>query len=76
MELEESSVVDEKMIKEDLTSICKDLEELGYEPIKLLVAYLISGDPGYITGLKECRDRLLKYKREDIIETLLVNFIN
>ena len=61
-------------IKEDLVSIFNDLNEIGYEPTKQIVAYLISGDPGYISSHKDCRSRILKFKREDIIETMLINF--
>lgn len=80
MNLEETSVVDtltivSEDVRKELSSICEDLQEHGYEPTKQLVAYLISGDPGYISSYKECRNRITKYKREEIIETLLVNFI-
>ena len=63
-------------IKSSLISICEDLEERGYNPTKQIVAYLISGDPGYISSYKECRNRILEFKREDILELMLVNFIN
>ena len=81
MKLDETTVVDTKTIvsentRKELSSICEDLKEHGYEPTKQIVAYLISGDPGYISSYKECRNRILKYKREEIIETLLVNFID
>ena len=80
MNLEETSVVDtltivSEDVRKELSSICEDSQEHGYEPTKQLVAYLISGDPGYISSYKECRNRIMKYKREEIIETLLVNFI-
>ena len=68
-------IIDEKT-KSALISIIDDLEERGYEAIKQIVAYLISGDPGYISSYKECRNRILEFKREDIIELVLVNFIN
>ena len=81
MPSDDTTVVDTKTIvdkgtKDDLKSICNDLEERGHEPVKQMVAYLISGDPGYISSYKECRNRILKYKREDILEVMLVNFIN
>ena len=80
MENDKTTVVDtksivNKSIKDDLISIFNDLEERGYEPVKQMVAYLISGDPGYISSYKECRNRILKFKREDILEVMLVNFI-
>ena len=53
----------------------KYLEERGYNPTKQIVAYLVSGDPGYISSYKECRNRILKFNREDILEVMLVDFI-
>ena len=81
MDTSETTVVDTITImrqstKEDLVSIYNDLEERGYEPIKQIVAYLISGDPGYISSYKECRSRITKYSREDILEVMLNDFIN
>ena len=80
MKATETTVVDTKSIidkstKDDLVSIFNDLEERGYEPVKQMVAYLISGDPGYISSYKECRSRVLRYKREDILEVMLMNFL-
>lgn len=79
MEESKTTVVDtqsiiDKSTKDDLISIFNDLEERGYEPVKQMVAYLISGDPGYISSYKECRSRVLKYNREDILEVMLINF--
>lgn len=80
MSKDETTVVDTARIldqnaKEELTSICNDLSERGYNPTKQIVAYLVSGDPGYISSYKECRDRILKFNREDILEVMLVSFI-
>lgn len=81
MDRNETTVVDtdsiiKKNTKETLLKICEDLEERGYNPIKQIVAYLVSGDPGYISSYKECRMRILEFKREDILELMLVNFID
>lgn len=73
-EVDTETIVDNN-IKSSLISICEDLEERGYNPIKQIVAYLISGDPGYISSYKECRSRILKFKREDILELMLVKYI-
>ena len=58
-------------IKETLVSVCEDLEEREYDPIKQILGYLISGDPGYISSYKNCRNRITKYDREDILEILI-----
>lgn len=81
MKLNETSVVDTKTIinentKRELISICEDLSDRGYEPVKQIVAYLVSGDPGYISSYKECRTRITKFQREEILELMLTNFIN
>ena len=80
MEKDKTTVVDVKKIesqniKSTLKEICLDLEDRGYNAQKQIVAYLVSGDPGYISSYKECRNRILKYKREDILEVMLVNFL-
>lgn len=76
----ETTVIDTETIinqnaKRELINICRDLEERGYNPTKQIVAYLISGDPGYISSYKECRNRILEFNREDILELMLVDFI-
>ena len=81
MHLDETTVVDTKTIinentKKELINISKDLEDRGYEPVKQIVAYLISGDPGYISSYKECRNRITKFQREEILELMLTNFIS
>lgn len=80
MKNDETTVVDTDSIintntRKTLIKICEDLEERGYNPTKQIVAYLISGDPGYISSYKECRSRILEFKREDILELMLVDFI-
>ena len=62
-------------IKTTLQKICEDLDERGHNSIKQIVAYLISGDPGYISSYKECRNRILEFKREDILEIMLESYI-
>ena len=80
MEMDETSIVDTQTVvnentKRELINISKDLEERGYEPVKQIVAYLVSGDPGYISSYKECRNRITKFQREEILELMLNSFI-
>ena len=71
-----TELIIDKNAKSTLLKICEDLQERGYNPTKQIVAYLVSGDPGYISSYKECRTRILEFKREDILELMLVNFIS
>ena len=78
MEMDETSVVDTQTVinentKRELINISKDLEERGYEPVKQIVAYLVSGDPGYISSYKESRNKISKLERTKIIEVLVRN---
>jgi len=61
-------------IKETLISVCDDLEEREYDPIKQILGYLISGDPGYISSYKECRKRIMLLDRNAILEVVLKEF--
>lgn len=72
--IDTESVID-RNTKTTLVKICEDLEERGYNPIKQIVGYLISGDPGYISSYKECRSRIQEFKREDILELVLTNYV-
>ena len=78
---DETTVVDTETIVDNntrrtLIKICEDLQERGYNPVKQIVAYLVSGDPGYISSYKECRSRILEFKREDILELMLSKYIS
>ncbi len=80
MEKDKTTVVDVKKIesqniKSTLKEICLDLEDRGYNAQKQIVAYLVSGDPGYISSYKECRNRILEFKREDALELMLDEFL-
>ncbi len=77
---DKTTVVDTKTIlnnniRSTLLGICEDLSERGHNPVKQIVAYLVSGDPGYISSYKECRRRILEFKIEEILEVMLEEFI-
>ncbi len=65
----------DKNIKKTLKKIFEDLEERGYDPVKQITGYLISGDPGYISSYKECRSRILEMDRNSIVELMLKSYI-
>ena len=64
-----------KNIKKELVSICIDLVERGYDPIKQIAEYVISGDPGYISSYKECRSRIQKFDRNILVELMLHSYL-
>ena len=65
----------DKNTKQVLRKIFEDLEERGYDPVKQITGYLISGDPGYISSYKECRTRILDIDRNTLIELMLKGYV-
>ncbi len=62
-------------IKKELVGISIDLVERGYDPIKQIAEYIISGDPGYISSYKECRSRIQKIDKTALIELMLHSYL-
>lgn len=58
-----------------LLTVYEALMEKGYNPINQLVGYFISGDPAYITSHKQVRSLIRRIERDDLIEELLVNYL-
>ena len=52
------------------------LKEKGYDPINQLVGYLMSGDLGYISSYKECRNKISKLDRSMILEVILKRYLD
>ena len=62
-------------IKQVLKEVSLCLEELDYNPIRQIAGYLQSGDITYISSYKDCRSKLAKYNRSEILETILRDFL-
>lgn len=75
-DLYDVSSVKKKQISVTLSEICKALKERGYNPVNQLVGYLISGDPGYISSYKDCRNKLLEFDRAEIVAIILEDYLN
>lgn len=68
--------LNEKLVLDTLNDIYDALEERGYNPFNQIVGYLISGDLGYISSYKECRNRIAKLDRSMIVEVILRKYLN
>lgn len=62
---------DKALTEAILTEVYNALLERGYDPIKQLTGYLMSGDPGYISSYKDARKKITGIDRSKIIEYLL-----
>lgn len=68
--------VNEELVYDTLSDIFDDLEERGYNPVNQIVGYLMSGDLGYISSYKECRNKISKLDRSMILEVILKRYLD
>lgn len=62
---------DDRNVEKILEDVYFALEERGYDPLKQLVGYLTSGDPGYISSHLEARRKICSIERSKILEVVL-----
>lgn len=62
---------DTALVEAILQEVFIALKEKGYDPVKQLVGYLMSGDPGYISSYKDARKKLTSIDRSRILEFLI-----
>ncbi len=77
--MNETIVIDTDCIKnEDIKSTLRDIinymNDAGYNAYKQITEYLITGEVGYITSYKECRSRIEKINRRDLVEFMLKEY--
>lgn len=78
--MEETIVIDTETInnesvKSDLKEIILDLEDRDYNAYKQITEYILTGEVGYISSYKECRNRITKINRRDLVENMLKEYI-
>ena len=66
----------EEEIKNTLQEVYDALKEKGYNPINQLVGYILSEDPTYITTHQGARNKIKKLDRDDILQSLLKNYLS
>lgn len=71
----------EELITEEINaahvigSVCKALQDKGYNPINQIVGYLLSGDPAYITSHNNARSLMRKLERDEILEEFVRAYV-
>lgn len=63
-------------IREIMHSVYAALLEKGYDPINQLVGYILSEDPTYITNHNNARALIRRLDRDEIMASLLKNYLN
>ncbi len=65
-----------EVLREKLQNVYESLVEKGYNPINQIVGYIISEDPTYITNYNNSRAIISKIDRDELLRTLVEDFIN
>lgn len=62
-------------VRETFKVVYEALKVKGYNPINQIVAYIMSGDPTYITGYNNARNLMSKLEPDEILEILVKEYI-
>ena len=65
----------QKVVREVMLEVARSMKEKGYNPVDQLAGYLLSGDPTYITSYKDARTKLREFERYEILEDLLIAYL-
>ncbi len=70
------NMIKKKLVQTTLEEVCEALKERGYNSINQVVGYLISGDPGYISSYKDCRNKIMEFDRAELLAVVLEDYLN
>ena len=62
-------------VHDTLKAVYEALEIKGYNPVNQIVAYIMSGDPTYITGYNNARNLMSKLEPDEILEILVKEYL-
>ncbi len=62
-------------VKEIMAVVYDALKQKGYNPLNQIVAYLMSGDPTYITGYNNARILISRLERDEIMEEFTKEYL-
>lgn len=63
-------------VKSILAEVYKDLCEGGYDPMRQLTGYMITGDPTYITDHNGARTKIASIDREQLFAELVRSYLD
>jgi uncharacterized protein (UPF0297 family) len=58
-----------------LLAVHRALQEKGYDPIRQIAHYLLSGEPAYITAHQGARSLITRCERDEILEELVAFYL-
>jgi len=61
--------------KKILNDVYEALSQKGYDPVRQLVGYFISGDPTYITNHNNARSIISRIERDELLMELVREYL-
>jgi uncharacterized protein (UPF0297 family) len=58
-----------------LRTVFEALNEKGYNPVRQLAYYLLSGEPAYITAHRNARALITTLERDELLEELVFHYM-
>ena len=58
-----------------IAAVYEALEERGYDPVRQLAGYLLSGDPAYITSHRGARSLVARVERDQLLVELVRTYV-
>ena len=58
-----------------LNDVYEALSQKGYDPVRQLVGYFISGDPTYITNQNNARSIISRIERDELLMELVRDYL-
>lgn len=58
-----------------LRTVFEALNEKGYNPVRQLAYYLLSGEPAYITAHRNARALITRLERDELLEELVYHYM-
>ncbi|MBE3591200.1 MAG: IreB family regulatory phosphoprotein [Firmicutes bacterium] len=69
------SAADGRSNREILLEVYEALKEKGYDPIRQIAYYLVTGEPVYITAHRNARSLAARLERDEVIEELVAFYL-
>jgi len=70
-----AETLNSQRVKETLKTVYDALEVKGYNPINQIVAYIMSGDPTFITSYNNARVLISKLEIDELLDELVKTYI-
>ena len=60
-----------KTLKDDLMTVSRSLNEIGYDAVNQIVGYILSGEPAYIPRHNNARNNIRRHHPDEIVDELV-----